>query len=97
MSGAPEKIWAWYFIASKRDDVIKGGWDDSPDRKTTEYVRADIHAAEVERSKALAEALKFYADPVVAGSEHVPDHYDALSFGDTAYAALAAYGEKNDG
>ena len=38
----PERIWTWYFIPSKQDDVIKGGWDDVEDRKSAEYVRADI-------------------------------------------------------
>ena len=39
---APDRIWAWPFVAGKQDDVIKGGWDDAPDRKLTEYIRADL-------------------------------------------------------
>lgn len=35
----PDRIWAWWFIESKQDDVIKGGWDDAADRKSTEYIR----------------------------------------------------------
>ena len=42
MSDAPERIWAWNFIAEKQDDVIKGGWDDVADRKSVEYTRADL-------------------------------------------------------
>lgn len=38
----PEKIWVWHFIPSKQNDVIKGGWDDSLDRKSTEYIRSDL-------------------------------------------------------
>ena len=42
MMGNPKRIWAWYFMPSKRDDVIQGGWTDQPDRREIEYVRADI-------------------------------------------------------
>lgn len=38
----PERLWAWNFIPSKQDDVMKGGWDDAPDRKAVEYIRADL-------------------------------------------------------
>lgn len=42
MSDAPKRIWAWYYTEDKRDDIIKGGWNDAPDRRETEYVRADV-------------------------------------------------------
>lgn len=44
----PERIWAWLYMPTKQDEWQKGGWDDEADRKTTEYVRADLHAAVVE-------------------------------------------------
>lgn len=53
MTDAPERIWAWWFIESKRDDVIKGGWDDVADRKSIEYIRADLA-----RPMTVAEAAK---------------------------------------
>lgn len=37
----PDRIWAWLFVEEKRDDVTKGGWDDTADRKCVEYVRSD--------------------------------------------------------
>lgn len=58
MTQTPERIWAWYFVPEKQDDVIKGGWDDVHDRKSDEYVRADLHAAlEVENAR-LREGLE---------------------------------------
>ena len=36
----PDAIWAWYFMASKRDDAISGGWTDSEDRCDVKYLRS---------------------------------------------------------
>lgn len=41
MTETPKEIWAWHFTPSKQNDVIKGGWDDAPDRKCTHYTRTD--------------------------------------------------------
>lgn len=60
---APERIWAWYFIPEKQDDIIKGGSDDAPDRKATEYTRSDLVAAKDAR---IAE-LKGARDKVWSG------------------------------
>ena len=40
MSEMPKRIWAWFFVKEKRDDVIKGGWDDVPDKKEAMYVHS---------------------------------------------------------
>ena len=46
MTGAPERIWAWLFMAEKREEgIIDGGWCSEFDRKASEYVRADLYAA----------------------------------------------------
>lgn len=37
----PERIWAWRFVPHHQDELVKGGWDDNPDRKLIEYVRRD--------------------------------------------------------
>jgi len=60
MSEAPDKIWAWYFIPSKQDDVIQGGWSQDPDNRETEYVRADLvkAAREEGRQAGLREAAE---------------------------------------
>ena len=36
----PDAIWAWYFMASKRDDAISGGWTDSEDRREVKFLRS---------------------------------------------------------
>ena len=35
---APDRIWAWLHVESKRNDLIKGGWNDEPDRGLSEYL-----------------------------------------------------------
>jgi len=42
MNDMPEQIFAWYFIPSKRNEVMQGGWDTTEDRKTVKYIRADL-------------------------------------------------------
>lgn len=41
MSGElmPEKIWAWYFSESMRNQYISGGWHDAYEREDVEYTR----------------------------------------------------------
>ena len=57
MSDAPERIWAWFFMKSKQNDLIQGGWTKKPDKKETEYIRADIHAAAIARAERAEAAL----------------------------------------
>jgi len=98
MTDAPERIWAWYFTESKRDDIIKGGWDDTPDRKTTEYVRADAIEALRAENERLREVLGWYLEQV-SGCRLIHSggdkHRQALSDdgGNRARAALTAEGE----
>lgn len=67
MSELPETIWAWLFHEGKRDDLMKGGWNDAPDRREVEYRRADLPLTQAQlmadpRAKALVEAATpFYA------------------------------------
>jgi hypothetical protein len=55
---APERIWAWYFMPEKRDDVIQGGWTDQPDKRETQYIRDDLHDATKAQLAAAVEALR---------------------------------------
>jgi len=56
----PDRIYAWNFLKDKQDYVMKGGWDDMPDRKIDEYVRGDIHASVVAERDSLAAALALF-------------------------------------
>jgi len=58
MSDMPERIWAWFFMPSKQDDVIKGGWDDNSDARLTEYTRTDLTTAKLAQALARAEAAE---------------------------------------
>ena len=42
LAALPKTIWAWVFTETKRDDLMKGGWNDAPDRRETAYIRADL-------------------------------------------------------
>jgi len=68
---APDRIWAWYFVESKRDEVILGGWTDEPDRKETEYVRNDIAATEADALRAENERLREALEGVLVGGNHL--------------------------
>ena len=48
----PERIWAWYCMPEKQNDVMVGGWDEVPDPKETEYTRSDLAAALLARAEA---------------------------------------------
>lgn len=54
---APERIWAWFFTDKHRDDVMQGGWDDKPDRKTTEYISLAAHQAELDKLREACAAM----------------------------------------
>jgi len=51
---APERIWTWDFCASEQNEFMRGGWFVEPSRGDTEYIRADIHEAEVARLRGVA-------------------------------------------
>lgn len=84
---ASEKIWAWFFVDSKRNDDMQGGWDDKPDRKTTEYIRADIAQAMV--AAAYEDAANTYNDLINLKAAAIPGVVKG-SVPDEARAALDA-------
>ena len=56
MTETPDRIWAWYCMPEKQNDVMVGGWDEVPDPKETEYIRADI--ADAATQAAVVRALE---------------------------------------
>lgn len=76
VSELPEKIWAWFFIATKREEgIIDGGWCSEFDRKETEYVRADVAAAQLAEAQAReADVLNAALDAI--HNAKLQDHYD---------------------
>ena len=105
MSEAPERIWA---------QATAVGWDEPIATQVRvdhfpEYIRADIHAAEVERSKALVEALREIRDENLIETRHFRGPSPEEEIGatvaagqanylqDISHDALAAYEGKNDG
>lgn len=72
MSDMPERIWVetvgqsngkWFGDAFE----VKGGWNDAPDRRESEYVRADIHAATLAANAALVVRLDEARDGIIKG------------------------------
>jgi hypothetical protein len=74
MSDMPERIWAWFFHAGKRNEDMQGGWDDKSSRREVEYIRADlVPAADPladERVRALVEALQPFANAADEADEY---------------------------
>jgi hypothetical protein len=61
MSDAPERIWAWLFIEGKQTEEMQGGWSCIPDKRETEYIRADVAAAMVAAEReAMADEIELY-------------------------------------
>ena len=56
MTETPDRIWAWYCMPEKQNDVMVGGWDEVPEPKETEYIRADI--ADAATQAAVVRALE---------------------------------------
>lgn len=43
----PKRIWAWYLHPEMRNDVMEGGWTESPDKREAEYILTSDAAAMV--------------------------------------------------
>ena len=54
MTDAPERILAWWFMKSKQNENMQGGWTNKKEKRETEYLRADLAAAAVAERDALA-------------------------------------------
>lgn len=52
----PKRIWAWYLHPEMRNDVMEGGWTESPDKREAEYILASEADAMV--AVALREAAR---------------------------------------
>lgn len=53
-TSTPDRIYAWLFIQDKQGHLVKGGWNDEPDRRDTEYLKSTPMR---EASEDLLEAL----------------------------------------
>jgi hypothetical protein len=62
MNDMPKKIWSWFFMDQKKNEVMKGGWDDLPDRKCTQYIRKDVFDDFVKAADDLANAVSDLPD-----------------------------------
>jgi len=78
MTETPDRIWAWYCMPEKQNDVMVGGWDEVPDPKETEYIRADI--ADAATQAAVVRALEAAAGACRVVRDH-PETTDEESTG----------------
>lgn len=56
--GTPERIWAWPFHPGYQNEHMTGGWFIAQYREDAEYIRADIHAAQIAALEAQVAELK---------------------------------------
>jgi hypothetical protein len=77
---APDRIWAWWFSASKRNAHMQGGWSMHSDRREKSYL---LSTPVREAAPDLLDALQ---DMLAANGSCDDDNIDAV---DKARAAIA--------